>query len=102
MSVTRKLTVRCPECGVEMVVDAATGTILAHKKPKEPLAGGHDFDKLLAGLDAGKARAEELFEREKAAFGDRERLLGEKFDEALKRAHEDPDSGPPKRPFDLD
>ena len=22
--------------------------------------------------------------------------------EALKRAHEDPDTGPPKRPFDLD
>ena len=100
MSVTRKLTVRCPECAVEMVVDAATGTILAHKKPKEPL--GHDFDSLLAGLDAGKARAEEFFEREKAALGDRERLLGEKFEEALKRAHEDPDSGPPKRPFDLD
>ena len=85
-----------------MVVDAATGTILAHKKPKEPLAGGHDFDKLLAGLDASKARAEALFEREKAALGDRERLLEEKFNEALKRAHEDPDTGPPKRPFDLD
>jgi hypothetical protein len=102
VSVTRKLTVRCPDCAVEMVVDAATGTILAHTKPKEPLAGGHDFDKLLAGLDAGKARAEELFEREKAALGDRERLLGEKFNEALKRAQEDPDTGPPKRPFDLD
>jgi hypothetical protein len=102
VSVTRKLTVRCPECAVEMVIDAATGTILSHKKPREPLAGGKDFDSLLAGLDAGKARAEEMFEREKAAHADRDRLLGEKFDEALKRAQEDPDSGPPKRPFDLD
>ena len=102
MSVTRKLTVRCPECALEMVVDAATGTILAHKKPQEPLAGGKDFDSLFAGLDAGKARAEELFEREKTALGDRDRLLEEKFSEALKRAQEDPDTGPPKRPFDLD
>ncbi len=102
MSVTRKLTVRCPECAAEMVVDVATGTVLAHKKAPEPLAGGKDFDSLLAGLDAGKARAEELFEREKAAMADRGRLLDEKFSEALKRAHEDPDTGPPKRPFDLD
>lgn len=102
MSETRKLTVRCPECAVEMVVDVATGTVLSHRKPKEPLAGGKDFDSLLAGLDAGKARAEEIFEREKAALGDRGRLLEEKFSEALKRAHEDPDTGPPKRPFDLD
>ena len=102
MSVTRKLTVRCPECAAEMVVDVATGTVLAHKKAPEPLAGGKDFDSLLAGLDAGKARAEEVFEREKAAMADRGRLLDEKFSEALKRAHEDPDTGPPKRPFDLD
>lgn len=102
MSETRKLTVRCPECAAEMVVDVATGTVLAHKKPPEPLAGGKDFDSLLAGLDAGKARAEEVFEREKAAMADRGRLLDEKFSEALKRAHEDPDKGPPKRPFDLD
>jgi hypothetical protein len=28
--------------------------------------------------------------------------MEEKFREALKRAEEDPDKGPPKRPFDLD
>lgn len=102
MAATRKLTVRCPDCGSDLTVDAATGEVLAHRKPKEPLAGGKDFDSLLAGLDAEKARAEELFEREKAAMADRERLLEEKFQEALKRAEEDPDDGPPKRPWDLD
>jgi hypothetical protein len=101
MAATRKLTLTCPDCGAELVVDAATGAILAHKKRAEPLAGGHDFDSLLAGLDAGKARAEELFEREKAAFADRDRLLEEKFREAMKRAEDEPDL-PPKRPFDLD
>ncbi len=102
MAATRKLTVRCPDCGSDLTVDAATGEVLAHRKPKEPLAGGKDFDSLLAGLDAEKARAEELFEREKAAMADRERLLEEKFQEALKRAEEEPDDGPPKRPWDLD
>jgi hypothetical protein len=96
-----KLTVTCPDCGSELTVDAATGAVLAHRTPKAPLAGGKSFDALFADLDAQKARAEDLFEREKAAFADRDRLLEEKFREAMKRADEEPDL-PPKRPFDLD
>lgn len=101
MSNPQKLSVVCPDCGAEIVVDAATGTVLSHRAPKAPPAGGKDFDALLAGLDEGKARAEELFERERTAFADRDRLLEEKFKEAMKRAEEEPDL-PPKRPFDLD
>lgn len=101
MSNPQKLNLSCPDCGAEIVVDAATGTVLSHRTPKAPPAGGKDFDALLAGLDEGKARAEELFERERTAFADRDRLLEEKFKEAMKRAEEEPDL-PPKRPFDLD
>lgn len=102
MSETRKLTVQCPECNSELVIDAATGQILSHRAPKRPLAGGKDFDSLLRGLDEDKAKAEDVFQREVAALKDRDRLLEEKFREAMKRAEEDPDQGPPKRPFDLD
>lgn len=102
MSETRKLTVKCPDCSSEMVVDAATGAILSHKKAKQPIAGGKDFDSLLKGLDEDKARAENVFEREVAAMKDRDRLLEEKFREAMRRAEEEPDEGPPRRPFDLD
>ena len=35
-------------------------------------------------------------------MADRERLLEEKFRAALQRAEEEPDDGPPPRPFDLD
>jgi hypothetical protein len=97
-----RLHVRCPDCDTELVVDAATGEVLSHRAAKRPLAGGKDFDSLLRGLDEGKARAEAVFEQEKAAMKDRQRLLDEKFAEALKRAEEDPDKGPPKRDFDLD
>lgn len=102
MSETRKLTVVCPECHSDLVIDAATGEVLSHRPPKREPGGGHDFDDLLKGLDAGRERAEQLFEREKAAMKDRDRLLEEKFREALKRAEEDPDDTPPRRPFDLD
>ncbi|HBL27633.1 MAG TPA: 2-nitropropane dioxygenase [Acidobacteria bacterium] len=102
MSETRKLTIRCPECESEMVVDAATGQILSHRRPKHVPGGGKDFDALLKGLDDSKARAADLFDREFAAHKDRDRLLEEKFREALRRAEENPDEGPPPRPFDLD
>ncbi len=44
----------------------------------------------------------EILVGEASAFADRERLMEEKFREALKRAEEEPGEGPPKRPFDLD
>ena len=102
MTETRKITVRCPECNSDLVVDTETGEILSHRRAKQPLAGGKDFDALLKGLDEDKARAEDVFAREVAALKDRDRLLEEKFREAMRRAEEDPDEGPPPRPFDLD
>lgn len=93
--------VRCPDCGCELVVDAATGAILSHRSAKAPLGGGKSFDSLFADLEARKATADERFERERAAHADRERLLEEKFREAWKRADESPDE-PIRRPFDDD
>ena len=101
MSSAARHPIRCPDCGSELVVDAATGEILSHRAPKAPLAGGHTLDSLFADLDAKKATAEDRFEREKAAHADRERLLEEKFREALKRADETPDEAV-RRPFDDD
>ena len=102
MSESRKLTVRCPDCSSDLVIDVETGQVLSHRRPKQPIAGGKDFDALLKGLDEDKARAEDVFQKEVAAMKDRDRILEEKFREALKRAEEDPDKGPPPRPFDLD
>ncbi len=102
MSADRNLTVKCPECDANMVVDAATGVVLSHRAAKQPPAGGKDFDALLNDLDQGKIDAEETFRREVAAMKDRDRLLEEKFQQALKRAEEEPDEVPPLRPFDLD
>jgi hypothetical protein len=102
MSESRKLSLRCPECGSDLVVDASTGEVLSHRRPKQPPAGGKDFDSLLQGLDEERERAQSVFEREVAAMKDRDRLLEEKFREAMRRAEEEPDEGPPKRPFDFD
>jgi hypothetical protein len=101
MATPGRFNLRCPDCGSELVVDAATGEILSHRAPKAPLAGGKTLDSLFADLDAQKASAEDRFEREKAALADRDRLLDEKFREAMKRAESEPDE-PLRRPFDTD
>lgn len=102
MSELRKLILRCPDCASHLVLDAATGEILHHRKPETAPADGKGFAELLAGLDEKKARAEEIFDREVTAHEDRDRLFEEKFRDALERAAEDPDDGPPPSPFDFE
>lgn len=102
MGETRKIHVRCPGCESRLVVDAATGVVLSHREHRAPPAGGKDFDQLLAELDRSKVEAEDVFDREMDALKDRDRLLEEKFRQALQRAEESPEDEPPPRPFDLD
>ena len=102
MSKDRQLTVACPECGADITVDVATGQVLFHRPAKREPAGGQDFDQLLAGLDESKDRAADVFQREVSALKDRDRLMEEKFREAMRRAEEEPDQEPPLRPWDLD
>lgn len=102
MAESKKLTLRCPDCRSHLVVDAATGEVLFHKKAEAPSGADRDFDVLLEELKQEKSQAEEIFEREVEAHKDRDRLLEERFEEALRRAEEDPEDGPPPRPFDLD
>ena len=102
MSNDGKLTLRCPDCNSHLVVDAATGEVLFHRPATQPIGGGKDFDTLLSDLDDQKERAENIFAKEMEALKDRDRLLEDKFAEAIKRAEEEPDDIPPPRPFDLD
>lgn len=102
MSKDARLTVICPDCGTDLTVDLATGQVLFHKPAQRQPAGGKDLDQLLAGLDDSKKRATEVFQREMSALEDRDRLMEEKFREAVRRAEDDPESETPLRPWDLD
>ena len=93
---------RCPACRADLKIDRETGAVISHKAAKPAPAEGKDFAELLEELEEEKSQAEELFEREVEAHKNRDRLLEEKFQEALKRAEESPDDEPPPRPFDLD
>jgi hypothetical protein len=93
-----KFNLICPCCEATLTIDASTGAILAHEEKKK--AHG-SFDELRGELNKQKDLRDQLFAQEMSSMKDRERLLEEKFQEALKRA--DPDSGKPfKNPLDLD
>ena len=93
-----KFTVICPCCDANLTIDAQTGAVLAHEEKKKVLGS---FEDLKGELNKQKELREQIFAQEMSSVKDRERLLDEKFKEALKRA--DQDSGVPYRnPLDMD
>ena len=93
-----RFTLICPCCEATLTIDAQTGAILSHEEKKKVLGS---FEDLKGQLSKQKEQRDQLFAQEMSSVKDRERLLEEKFKEALKRA--DTDSGIPfKNPLDLD
>ncbi len=93
-----KYTLTCPCCESTLTVDANTGALLAHEEKKKVHGS---FEDLKGELNKQKEHREQIFAQEMSSMKDRERLLEEKFKEALKRA--DTDTGKPfKNPLDLD
>lgn len=93
-----KFTVLCPCCETKLTIDSQTGALLAHEEKKKAVAS---FDDLRSDLSKQKELREQLFAQEMSSMKDRERLLEEKFQEALKRADKD-DTTPFRNPLDLD
>lgn len=93
-----KFEIKCPCCEAGITIDAKTGSILSYQEKKAPIAS---FDELKGDLAKQKELREKLFEQEMSSMKDRERLLDEKFKEALKRADVDSDK-PFRNPLDLD
>src|ERR1044072_2808674 len=95
-----KFSIICPCCEANLTIDAQTGAVLAHEEKKKAFGS---FEDLRGELDKQKELREQLFAQEMSSQKDRERLLEEKFKEALKRADTDSDKDKPFRnPLDLD
>lgn len=93
-----RFTIICPCCEATLVVDAHTGALISHQEKAKPLAS---FDEMRTNLDKQKQTRDQLFAQELSSQKDRERLLEEKFRDAMKRADKDKDK-PYKNPLDLD
>jgi hypothetical protein len=93
-----KFTLICPCCESTLTIDAGTGALLSHEEKKKATGS---FEELAGELNKQKELREQLFAQEMSSMKDRERLLEEKFKEALKRADTTSDT-PFKNPLDLD
>lgn len=93
-----KFSIICPCCEAALTIDAQTGAVLAHEEKKKVLGS---FEDLKGELSKQKELRDQLFSQEMSSMKDRERLLDEKFKEAMKRAEGEKDV-PYKNPLDLD
>jgi tetrahydromethanopterin S-methyltransferase subunit B len=93
-----KFSIICPCCEAALTIDAQTGAVLAHEEKKKILGS---FEDLKGELNKQKELRDQLFSQEMSSMKDRERLLEEKFKEAMKRADDVKDT-PFKNPLDLD
>jgi hypothetical protein len=92
--------ITCPCCGAVQKVDAVTKTVIAHTPPPEARTF-EDFDSAARALREQDVRRESLFQQSMANERNKADLLEKKFQEAVKRAKEMPDT-PRLRDIDLD
>jgi len=93
-----RFTIICPCCEATLIVDSQTGALLTHEEKQKPLAS---FEEMVKGLDKQKQLREQIFAQELNSMKDRDRLLEEKFQEAMKRADKEKDK-PYRNPLDID
>ena len=93
-----KYSIICPGCESTLIVDASTGALISHQEKKKVFGS---FEDLKGDLSKKAEHRDQIFAQEMSSMKDRERLLEEKFQEALKRV-DTGDATPYRNPLDLD
>jgi ribulose kinase len=93
--------VTCPCCSAVLKVDAATRAVIAHTPAVKPKTFA-DMEAAAKAMREQDTRRESIFQQSVEAQKHAADLLEKKFQEAVKRAKETPDTGKPIRDFDLD
>ena len=84
-----------------MKVDAATSAVISHTAPVKPKTFA-DMEAAAKAMREQDSRRESIFQQSVEAQKHASDLLEKKFQEAVKKAKESPDTGKPIRDFDLD
>jgi hypothetical protein len=92
--------VGCPCCGALIKVDPSTKAVIAHTPPVRPKTF-NDFEEAARAMKDQDVRRESLFQQSIENQKNSADLLEKKFQEAVKRAKETPDTGKPLRDIDL-
>lgn len=93
--------VACPDCGATLKVDAQTHAVISHT-PAPRKRTFDDLESAARALRDQDERKESLFRQSVEAHKQKDDILSKKFEEALRKAKETPDTARPLRDFDLD
>lgn len=93
--------VACPCCGAMLKIDPATKAVISHVAKAAPKTF-NDFEEAAKSMRERESMKESLFRQSVEAEKNKSDLLEKKFQEAIKKAKETPDTGKPIRDFDLD
>ena len=91
-------TILCPCCDATLIIDRETGALISHHEKTKPVAS---FDRMAEEMKRQQQKRDQIFDQEVGSIKNRERLLEEKFREAMKRAGDDKDK-PFRNPLDID
>ena len=84
-----------------MKIDPATRGVIAHTAPVKPKTF-NDMEEAARAMKEHDSRRDSIFQQSLDAQRHASELLEKKFQEAVKKAKETPDTGRPLRDFDLD
>lgn len=95
------ISVLCPCCGAKLSVDPVLKAVIQHEPPPKPTGPAKDLKTAMEALkgEAEKRRAQ--FQQAAEAEKDKSKVLDKRFQEALKKAKDEPVERPP-RDIDLD
>jgi hypothetical protein len=93
--------VTCPCCGGLLKIDVATRSVISHTAAVKPKTFA-DMEAAARAMREQDGRRDSIFQQSIEAQKNASELLEKKFQEALKKAKETPDTGRPIRDFDLD
>jgi ribulose kinase len=91
----------CPCCGGQLKIDPATRSVIAHTAAVKPKTF-NDMEEAARAMKEQDSRRDSIFRQSMEAQKHSSELLEKKFQEAVKKAKETPDTGRPIRDFDLD
>ena len=93
--------VTCPCCSAVLKVDAEAEAVIAHTAAVKPKMF-NDLEEAARAMKEQDGRRDSIFRQSVEAQKHASDLLEKKFQEAVKKAKESPDTGKPIRDFDLD
>jgi ribulose kinase len=93
--------ITCPCCNAVLKVDPETRAVIGHTAAVKPKMF-NDMEEAARAMKEQDSRRESIFRQSVEAQKNASELLEKRFQEAVRKAKESPDTGKPIRDFDLD